>query len=950
MTYTPNPNATNVPQFLYVEVVEARTSKTEQSTMKNPIVKLKFEDEKYKAEFLDHGETIIFAAKFKFKLHKESISSMLIVSLYDKDTKIGSTKIPLSEVQPGTGTYDKWFPLFEKSKKTQTGEVHLLLSNGTPLKKKSRKSNVIAGANTFNETNFPHRPNKGNMSEEAQLSRSDSGSFSLSESFSMSRSTVENTEDSSFNFSSSESLRRKKRRSAFKFITAAVKSVDGALRPVTIGRLYVSLIEARLEETNPMTPQNFLCICFFEKQKVATDLTKGPNPKWNDNFVFTVKDLKSEFKAVVYKENEKSENVIAKTKISLSELEEKKPLKKWFDLKSRKQKLSVGKILMRFKYEPYLEPMTDSDEEEEDIELMEREPVGTLTLDIIEARNLSTTHHSREPNPYCIVKCQRQQFQTQFVKNTSNPKWNESFSLNIRTHEAKLRFTVWDKDKKADGFLGIAIISVGAAKGPDFVYDEWVPLQKRSIRNNVTGDIHIRFKVEYTNLQKKQKDDIQKERRSLSSSEQSPATDNAVKRMSSRNMGTLSEQSESLEESSDVQSTWSQSSHDLETKPTTPRKTVRGKLKVTIVEAKDLFSKNKSGDVFCKCIYAKNEYTTQTMRKTTNPQWNETIDFQITDIYAHKLRVGVFSISKNGQKYRGHVSIPLSFLADRLNNVSMNTNTDDNSNECAIVDKWYSLEKSTKLDNNRKILKKKEPRGSLRIRLEFVQKKPELFSPETQIEDSSKYDQIYKVILVGNTGVGKTSLFRRYMKDEYSEHITTSCGVDFETKTYKINDKVVKVQLWDTAGQERFKTITRQYYRGAMGVVVVYDITDRKSFQRLDWWINEVKQFTQNTNCFMILVGNKCDCKESRVVQTQEGIDFANKHNMSFLETSAKDRTNVDEAFRTLLTEIYEFGKEHELPTVSDNPYVPTEHTIMIKGNPSDSAQPQKSNISRCRC
>jgi hypothetical protein len=200
-----------------------------------------------------------------------------------------------------------------------------------------------------------------------------------------------------------------------------VKFVDGALRPPTIGRLYVSVIEARLDGENPMTTQSFLCVCFFEKQKASTDPTKGPTPKWNDNFLLyvlnlftslhfssllfhmfqidfllwnfitspfiqfvlflsTVKDLKSEFKVVIYKEEEKSENIVAKSKIELSEVEEKKPLKKWFDLKSKKQKLSVGKILIRFKYEPYAEPLSESDEEEEDSELMKREPIGTVNL------------------------------------------------------------------------------------------------------------------------------------------------------------------------------------------------------------------------------------------------------------------------------------------------------------------------------------------------------------------------------------------------------------------------------------------------------------------------------------------------------------------------------------------------------------------------------------------
>jgi hypothetical protein len=126
------------------------------------------------------------------------------------------------------------------------------------------------------------------------------------------------------------------------------------------------------------------CLYFTSFSKVSNSILLQNfiiNPNFHSLlFLSTVKDLKSEFKTVVYKEEEKSENIVAKSKITLSELEEKKPLKKWFELKSKKQKLSVGKILIRFKYEPYAEPLSESDEEEEDSELMKREPIGTVNL------------------------------------------------------------------------------------------------------------------------------------------------------------------------------------------------------------------------------------------------------------------------------------------------------------------------------------------------------------------------------------------------------------------------------------------------------------------------------------------------------------------------------------------------------------------------------------------
>ena len=166
---------------------------------------------------------------------------------------------------------------------------------------------------------------------------------------------------------------------------------------------------------------------------------------------------------------------------------------------------------------------------------------------------------------------------------------------------------------------------------------------------------------------------------------------------------------------------------------------------------------------------------------------------------------------------------------------------------------------------------------------------------------SAKY--IIKIVTLGDSMVGKTSIVYRYFENKFNESILSTIGIDFKTKYIKVRDASVKVLIWDTAGQERFKNITASYYRGGNGVLVVYDITDRDSFENLNSWLIEIEK-NANKNVYKLLIGNKCDLEDKRKVTYQEGKEFASSNGMQFIETSAKTDTKVKDAFEMLTQEI----------------------------------------------
>jgi len=165
------------------------------------------------------------------------------------------------------------------------------------------------------------------------------------------------------------------------------------------------------------------------------------------------------------------------------------------------------------------------------------------------------------------------------------------------------------------------------------------------------------------------------------------------------------------------------------------------------------------------------------------------------------------------------------------------------------------------------------------------------------------YDYLFKILLIGNSGVGKSSLLLRFSDDTFTGNFMPTIGVDFKIRTLEVDGKTIKLQIWDTAGQERFKTITSSYYKGAHGIIVVYDVTDKDSYKNIDTWMNEIEKHASD-NVSRILCGNKSDLEDSRQVSTDEGKELADTYNIRFIESSAKDNANVEEAFTLMTKEI----------------------------------------------
>ena len=163
----------------------------------------------------------------------------------------------------------------------------------------------------------------------------------------------------------------------------------------------------------------------------------------------------------------------------------------------------------------------------------------------------------------------------------------------------------------------------------------------------------------------------------------------------------------------------------------------------------------------------------------------------------------------------------------------------------------------------------------------------------------------YKILLLGDSSVGKTCFLKRYTDNTFQDAYLSTIGFDFKFKSVPLKSgKKVKVQLWDTAGQERFRTIAKSYYKGAHGIILIYDVTNRKTFENIRKWLNQIKEETSN-KISIILVANKIDCDEDlRVVSKEEGEDLAKNAGLPIYEASAKDSINVNESFQFLIEEV----------------------------------------------
>lgn len=192
-------------------------------------------------------------------------------------------------------------------------------------------------------------------------------------------------------------------------------------------------------------------------------------------------------------------------------------------------------------------------------------------------------------------------------------------------------------------------------------------------------------------------------------------------------------------------------------------------------------------------------------------------------------------------------------------------------------------------------------------------------------------DFLVKLILIGDSDVGKTSLMMRFSEDRFTASHIATIGIDFQVKTIIMADQLIKLQIWDTAGQERFLAITTAYYRSIDGVVLVYDITNEKSYNNIRNWIRRVRQNTDNSNVNFILVGNKCDLEEERKVQKEQGEGLAREYQMEFLEASGKQDINIQEVFAHLTrTIIRRTTKDPYFDSAYDAPHLLAERALQL--------------------
>ena len=171
--------------------------------------------------------------------------------------------------------------------------------------------------------------------------------------------------------------------------------------------------------------------------------------------------------------------------------------------------------------------------------------------------------------------------------------------------------------------------------------------------------------------------------------------------------------------------------------------------------------------------------------------------------------------------------------------------------------------------------------------------------------DDEEYSLIFKIILIGDSGVGKTNILSRYVNNSFSDSTKSTVGVELGCNIEDINNTKIKIQIWDTAGQERYKSITKTYYKGSKGALIIYDISRKESFTNVDKWIGDLKEYGEENVC-ILLIGNKSDLDNIRQVSTDEVTKKAAQYNIGFCETSAKEGKNIDFAFQKLIKLIAE--------------------------------------------
>ncbi|KAK4807833.1 hypothetical protein QYF61_023666 [Mycteria americana] len=196
------------------------------------------------------------------------------------------------------------------------------------------------------------------------------------------------------------------------------------------------------------------------------------------------------------------------------------------------------------------------------------------------------------------------------------------------------------------------------------------------------------------------------------------------------------------------------------------------------------------------------------------------------------------------------------------------------------------------------------------------------------------------VVLIGESGVGKTNLLSRFTRNEFNHDSRTTIGVEFSTRTILVGDAAVKAQIWDTAGLERYRAITSAYYRGAVGALVVFDITKHQTYNVVDRWLKELYDHAE-ASIVVMLVGNKTDLAQAREVPMEEAKMFADNNGLLFVETSALDSTNVEQAFETILKEIFHKVQKQKQRSSQSN-------TVSLASESLESAAPAQTEKRPC--
>ncbi|KAG0655314.1 Rab GTPase ypt32 [Maudiozyma exigua] len=210
------------------------------------------------------------------------------------------------------------------------------------------------------------------------------------------------------------------------------------------------------------------------------------------------------------------------------------------------------------------------------------------------------------------------------------------------------------------------------------------------------------------------------------------------------------------------------------------------------------------------------------------------------------------------------------------------------------------------------------------------------------------YDYLFKIVLIGDSGVGKSNLLSRFTTNEFNIESKSTIGVEFATRTIEVEGKKIKAQIWDTAGQERYRAITSAYYRGAVGALIVYDISKSSTYENCNHWLTELRE-NADDNVAVGLIGNKSDLSHLRAVPTDEAKNFASESQLLFAETSALNSENVDQAFRELITAIYQMVSKHQVDMGDSNgnnngANAPKGPTISLTPTPNEKKKSSSNN------